>query len=65
MSSSITTGEVLLRMVEESVYSKIETQLKHVHTDSYVHLTLDKVAWVLFAASDPSQCLNITREGFV
>ena len=49
IASSISTGEVIIKMVEESVCRNDDydtRKLQNIYTSDFVHLGLDNVAWV-------------------
>ena len=68
ITSSISTNEVILKMVEEKVFSPSDDSetLKNIFSDDrFIHLNLTNVAWMEVVPDDPSNfCANLTRNGF-
>ena len=68
ITSSISTNEVILKMVEEKVYSPNDESesLKNIFNDDrFIHLNLTNVAWMEVVPDDASKfCANLTRNGF-
>jgi hypothetical protein len=68
VASSISTLEIIIKMVEEIIVSGPDTErtftTKKFYTEDYVHLNIENVAWIECIDTNTELfCRNLCREG--